>query len=457
MPASVATTEDLDLVVADIDRLDQRVTTLEGAADPTSGDPAPGYDDSALVQRVASVEANVHGLETDADLALGVLGSRVDALEARPTGTSGTTVGLPYTVITTPTDAAVQAGLKAWRSNFNGEFPKTKLAFAFSGTANLTTPLDAALGSGKIQGARWEGLAKRSTVLAWSSTSTPMLSTTNVTFRNYRFRDFSIKSNGSGVKGWWLYSDQAPKNNSDGAFTDMEWLGGWDYAIALAGGPTANENSEVRFEAVGLSNDAHFDTAWLWSGANGTNTQQNQFLNYEFRNTKFEHSHGDVLRFDYGGSIHCTGFNSWIMTGNSAGGNPSGRFIYLPRGNNFDSTMFMDLTGIRPELRNTSVKLLDSAWSGAGNITIQGVNSASYASRHAAAETITLRGDAAVLLSNCYLDGFVGLRGSAKPKIRVLNVASNGSQGIDWNRTDGLAPAGIRTFDTATTANLKVL
>lgn len=413
-----------------------------------------------LSRRRALPLAGVAGLA----VVLGARGEQASAASA-----SATKVGLPYTVITEPTDAAVQAGLKAWRADFNGPFPLTRLLFGFSGTANLTTPLEAALGTTQMQAVRWEGLGKRSTVLGWARTDVPMFTAYGL-LRNYRFEDFSLRSTAqreadgfSSAKGFLLRSNQAPKNNSDGAFVDVEWMGAWDYGLGLAGDSNANENSEVGFTRVALSNDASFRTAWLWSGMTPGNLQENQFLNYSFRDSKFEHSHGDVLRFDYGGSIHCDGFNSWIMTGQSApGGIPKGTFVVLPRGNNFDSTMFMDLTGIRPEHRSNQVKLLDSAWSGAGNITLTGINSASYASRVAAFEAISLRGDASVLMQNCYLHGYVGLHGSAAPKMTLINVKSPSSQKLDWTKTSAttgatVSNAGVRTFDSASAANVNAM
>ncbi|MGI3780885.1 MAG: hypothetical protein ACRYG2_08910, partial [Janthinobacterium lividum] len=78
-------------------------------------------------------------------------------------------------MVTEPTDGAVQAGIKAWRTDFNGPFPLTRLLFGFAGTATLTTPLSAEMGSAQIQGLRWEGLAKQSTVLVWAGDG-PLLS-----------------------------------------------------------------------------------------------------------------------------------------------------------------------------------------------------------------------------------------------------------------------------------------
>lgn len=306
----------------------KRVETLE--SDPT---PTPGVspeDHNALVERVETLESTP---------------------EPGPT-TGNTYVGMPYTVITEPTDAGVQAGLKAWRSKFRGNFPLTKLAFAFSGTADLRTPLDTALGTGQIQGARWEGLAKRSTVLRWSNPDTPLYSSYGA-LRNWVWEDFTLQG-ANNAKGLYLNST-ASKSNQDGLFRQIETLGSWDYFIGLDGDATSNLNSEIGFERCAMGNDAAFRTAYFWSGMSPEHNQQDQFLNYWFRDCKFEGASGDYLRFDKGGHIDISG-GSWIYV------NGAGRMIYMPDQSHHDGVQHLNVQGLRFEIRGADQKVIDCAW-----------------------------------------------------------------------------------------------
>ncbi|MGI3780888.1 MAG: hypothetical protein ACRYG2_08925 [Janthinobacterium lividum] len=384
-----------------------------------------------------------------------VFAARSEQVQAAET--SSTRVGLPYTVITEPTDAAVQAGIKAWRTDFNGAFPLTRLLFGFSGTANLTTPLDASMGSNQIQGVRWEGLAKRSTVLRWSG-SGPLLSAYGL-LRNWEFRDFSVQSGQSGAKGFYLRADNG-KWNQDGAFRRIEWMGAWNYGLGFDGqDSTANLNSELVFDQPALSNDASFVTGWLVSGLTPGVSQQNQFLNYVIRDSKLEGSHGDYVVINYGGSLNVEGYASWIHTGQANGGTPAGRMLYLPRGGNGDSTMFLRLAGMRPELRGPKSVFIDSSWSGAGCITIDNLRSAANAFNFGTpTEQYTFRGDARISVRDSHLQGFIGLHGSAKPRMLLENTQCAGNQGVDWTKpTDSAGNGIVRTYDSASASNVKVL
>lgn len=73
-------------------------------------------------------------------------------------------------------------------------------------------------------------------------------------------------------------------------------------------------------------------------------------------------------------------------------------------------------------------------------------------------EQYTFRGDARVAFRDSHLQGFIGLRGSAKPRMLLENTQAAGNQGIDWTRaTDATGNGIVRTFDSASAANLKVL
>jgi hypothetical protein len=366
-------------------------------------------------------------------------------------------VSVSATVISEPTDAAVQRGIKAWLADRRGQFPRTHLCFDFSGTANITTPL-LPDDSGPIQGARWHGLGKRNTVLRWVNPDVPFLSSYGQ-LRNWRFDDITVQSGVPNAKGFYLRSDNQ-STNQDGGFTDIECMGSWEYFIGLDGmDSTANLNSEIFFDRVAMSNDASFSRAWFWCGMTPGVAQQNQFLNYSFRNTKLEGSHGDYLRLDYGGSVQVDGFNSWLHTGHAAGDKiPRGRMIYLPRGGNGDSVMFLHVCGLRPELRSVNSKLLDSAWSSASVIKFDVLRSAGNAFRVPDFESIALRGDARLLIDGGHLAGHIGLWGTAKPTVILEGVKAAGKQGIDHTKfTDPNGNGIVRTYGAnASPINVKI-
>jgi hypothetical protein len=417
MPAEVATSDELAA-------LEKRVTDLE----PVETEPPVPEEPSETVDM--ATRAELDAVATDvADLT-----GRVETIEQAPIppGTGSAYVGLPSIVVNTPTDGAVQAGIKAWlASRGTGQFPKAQLLFTFIGTANLTTPLLPA-DTGLIQGARWKGMGKRGTVLRWMRSDVPLLTSWGQ-LRNWLFDDVTLQAGVPGAKGFYLRSDNG-KTNQDGMFRLIEWMGPWDYGIGLDGkDSTANLNSEIVFDRPALSNDASFATAWFWCGMTPGVTQQNQFLNYTIRDSKLEGSHGDYLRFDYGGSIQVEGFNSWIHTGQAAADKiPRGRMIYFPRGNNGDSVMFLDVRGLRPELRSQQSKLIDSAWSNASRITFDTLRSTPNAFRVPDFESMTFRGDAGVDIRNSYLHGHIGLRGSARPRMILDNTAAAGNQNINY-------------------------
>jgi len=390
--------------------------------------------------------------------ALSSCGDRAAAAPSSPT-----TVGMPYTVISEPTDLAVQEGIRAWREKFNGPFPLTRLLFGFSGTAELTTPLSAALGSTQIEGLRWEGLAKRSTVLRWSGDG-PLLSAWGL-LRNWLFSDFTVQSGRAGAQGFYLRSDSG-RTNQDGGFDTIETMGAWDYFYGLDGQTsTANLNSEIFWRHCAMSNDANFASAWLWSGMTPEVSQQNQFLNYHLEDTKLEGSHGDYLRFDYGGHLSVDGYASFLHTGDANGGVPAGRMIYLPRGANGNSVMKLNLDNVRAELRpnaegSTDSVFLDSAWSDRGAINLTGVDLAGNAFRTGSRTpaVIKLRSNARLYAVGCELAGHIGLYADAGPRVVLINTEAPYGQGIDATRaTDPSGNGIVRAYDSASTAGVKII
>jgi hypothetical protein len=318
--------------------------------------------------------------------------------------------GLPYTVINEPTEQAVQAGVTQWLADRYGPFPRTRLVFAFSGTATLRTPLLPA-NTGQLQGVRWEGLAKRSTVLAWAGTE-PMLSAKGQ-LRNFEFKDFTVRSIVPNASGFYFLSNSTA-SNQDGRFERIEWQGSWDYGVGLNGSVNANLNSEIVFDQVALGNDASFSSAWFWSGMTPGHSQEDQFLNYSFRNTKLEGSHGDYIRLDYGGSVTIDGFNSWLHTGQSNNGVPAGIMLHLPQGQHNDSVCVLSANRIRAELRGPQSKLIDSGWGGSGHISFTALDDTANSNKPwGNYETHSYRSAARVSYRDCALGGWHGVHSSA--------------------------------------------
>src|SRR5882762_2460613 len=319
-------------------------------------------------------------------------------------------VGLPYTVINEPTEQAVQAGVTQWLADRYGPFPRTRLMFGFTGTATVRTPLLPA-DTGQLQGVWWEGVAKRSTVLAWAGTG-PLVSAKGQ-LRNFQFRNFTVKSMTPNASGFYFLSN-ANAPNQDGVFHRVEWLGSWDYGIGLNGSANANLNSEIVFDQVALGNDASFKSAWFWSGMTPGHSQEDQFLNYSFRDTKLEGSHGDYIRLDYGGSVTVDGFNSWLHTGQSNNGVPSGVMLRLSKGPHNDSVCVLSANRIRAELRGTQSKLIDSGWGGSGHITFTALDDTANSNKSwGDYETHSYRGAARVSYRDCALGGWHGVQSAA--------------------------------------------
>jgi len=329
--------------------------------------------------------------------------------------------GLPYTVITEPTEQAVRAGITQWLADRYGPFPRTRLMFGFSGAVKLTTPLLPA-NTGQLQGVWWEGLAKRSTILQWAGQG-PMVSSKGQ-LRNFRFANFSASAGSPNAAGFYFLSNVGA-DNQDGLFDHVEWMGSWDYGVGLNGSVTANLNSEIAFDGVALSNDASFGTAWFWSGMTPGHSQEDQFLNYSFRDTKLEGSHGDYLRFDYGGSISIDGFNSWLHTGQSNNGVPEGTMLRVSKGPHNDSVCVLSANRIRAELRSDQSKLIDSGWGGSGHITFTALDDTanSYAS-WGNFETASYRGAARVSYRDSALGGWHGVHGTNPTQVVYDNSHS---------------------------------
>jgi len=357
-------------------------------------------------------------------------------------------VGLPYTVIDTPTDAAVQAGISAWLADKTpAGMMRTRLLFKWIGTAKLLTPLLPA-GTGQLQGVFWEGLAKRGTILQWASAD-PIVSARGQ-LRNFRLSRFSLQSVVPNAGGLYLLSSAAA-SNQDGALEDVEWMGSWAYGFGLNGPATANLNSEIAFIRCALSNDASFTNAWLWSGMTPAHPQEDQFVNYHLQDCKLEGSHGTWVRMDKGGCVVADGFNSWLHTGQSnldATGNPqpAGTMVILGPGPHADGVQMFHATGVRAELRSANSRLIDSAWGAAGHIRWDMLDDTANANTVGNQQSATYRGAARASYRDCALGGWHMVTGSPPAQITYDSCHSRPGNAFKATNPTG---NGIVRYNTA--------
>lgn len=140
-------------------------------------------------------------------------------------------------------------------------------------------------------------------------------------------------------------------------YTDVEWRGTWKVGIGLDGPTTANLNSEMGWDHCQISGS--YADAFLVMGMTPSVSQQDQFLNYWFRDCKVEFKSGIFVRNERGGSMNFIG-GSYIITD----GTSTGTIFQLGAAANSraDSVMRLLVQGIRFELRGVGHKLIDSAW-----------------------------------------------------------------------------------------------
>lgn len=352
-------------------------------------------------------------------------------------------VGLPNVVITTPTDAAIQAGITAWLADRTSDGRmRSRLVFAFVGTAKLLTPLLPA-GTGQLQGVHWSGMGKRLTVLQWASTE-PLLAARGQ-LRNFHLSQFSLQSTIPDAAGLYLLSS-ATASNQDGELNEVEWMGSWAYGIGLNGPATANLNSELSFIRCALSNDASFSNAWLWSGMTPTHPQEDQFVNYHLQDCKLEGSHGDWIRMDKGGCVVADGFNSWLHTGQSNDGVPAGTMVVLAPGPHSDGVQMFHATGVRAELRSAQSRLIDSAWGAEGHVTWAGLTDTADAFSVGDVQTATYRGPARVAYRDCALAGWHGVQDIAPISVLYDSCSSRAGHPFQATPTTG---TGMLRYSTA--------
>lgn len=209
--------------------------------------------------------------------------------------------------------------------------------------------------TGRAQGLTVRGIGKRASEIVMTGAQPLLINADR--WMGVRFYDCSFRSTNPGAS--FLYSGSTG-GAQDWGWTNCEWRGSWAYGIGLDGPKTSNCNSEFVWDRCHINGS--YGTAFLWSGMSSAWPQQDQFLNYAFRDCKVEYDHGDALRFDKGGSINVTG-GSWIIKGKRPDGSPS-RFFHFPAGTHYDSVQNLTVVGTRFEPRDPANLVIDSHWKG---------------------------------------------------------------------------------------------
>jgi hypothetical protein len=182
----------------------------------------------------------------------------------------------------------------------------------------------------------------------------------NIAFEGLRFT--------SGTPGASFFSSYSTGGAANYRFTECEWMGEWEYGLALDG---SNTNSEMRWETCRVG--GAYRKAFLYSGLSKRSPepeQQDQFLNYWFTDMNVTYEWGNFLEFPYGGSITCRN-GSYIITGRRPTPHPEygyeSAFFRVPRAQHFSSVQRFHAEDIRFELRDPDVVVIDCEW-GSGTV-----------------------------------------------------------------------------------------
>ncbi|WP_435173217.1 glycosyl hydrolase family 28-related protein [Actinacidiphila sp. bgisy145] len=182
----------------------------------------------------------------------------------------------------------------------------------------------------------------------------------NDTWQNISFEGLRFTSGTPGASFFYSYSTGGAANYR---FSQCEWMGEWEYGVALDG---SNTNSEMRWEACRVG--GAYRKAFLYAGMSLHSTdvkQQDQFLNYWFTDMNVTYEWGNFLEFPYGGSVTCRS-GSYIVTGRRPTPHPDygyeSAFFRFPRPAHFDGVQRFHAEDIRFELRDDAVVVIDCAW-----------------------------------------------------------------------------------------------
>ncbi|MFE2727977.1 hypothetical protein [Kitasatospora sp. NPDC059327] len=208
-----------------------------------------------------------------------------------------------------------------------------------------------------IDGISITGFGKRVSRIVYAPTVRDTVFWRNMDrYRNIRISGLTFESQDATATFNYSFSSKT-FGVQDTWYTDVDWRGAWKAGIVLDGpGPNSNLNSEMGWDHCQISGS--YADAFLVMGGTPTEQQQDQFLNFTFRDCKVEFQSGIFVRNERGGSMNFIG-GSYILVDAKS----TGTFFKLgansPRA---DSVMRLYAQGIRFEVRGTGHKVIDSAW-----------------------------------------------------------------------------------------------
>ncbi|MFI9150416.1 glycosyl hydrolase family 28-related protein [Streptomyces sp. NPDC053367] len=225
--------------------------------------------------------------------------------------------------------------------------------------------LNGAAASQPASGLRFCGAGRRMTSLVFKPKTGPgsYLCRNEDVWSNISFERMQFQSARPGAS---FFSSYSTGQAQDYRFSECEWMGEWEYGLALSGTDT---NSEMRWEACRVG--GRYRRAFLYSGLTRDGQKepndQDQFLNYWFTDMKVEYEWGNFLEFPYGGSITCRG-GSYIITDRRPQSTPeygtTSTFFRFPVAEHHDSVQRFHAQDIRFEVRNPDVAVIDCKWNG---------------------------------------------------------------------------------------------
>ncbi|MFB9557354.1 hypothetical protein [Streptomyces roseoviridis] len=284
----------------------------------------------------------------------------------------------------TPSDTAFRAAAAEllaapnWQKNpISGTILK-KVLLIPPGNYLLTQPdsllpnVDGRGGGGVVDGITITGYGKRISRIVYAPTANDTTLWTNYRrYKNIRISGLTFTSDNPTSSFCYSYAEDNGYGAQDTWYTDVEWRGDWKRGIGLDGPPDATTagvaqsdlNSEMGWDHCQIGGT--YSEGFLVTGMNSAATQQDQFLNYWFRDCKVEFKSGVFVKNVRGGSMNFIG-GSYILTDTTK----PGTFFQLTAdaSSRSDSVLRLYVQGIRFELRSRDHKVIHSRWT-RGNIT----------------------------------------------------------------------------------------
>lgn len=195
---------------------------------------------------------------------------------------------------------------------------KTILSYLLTQPDSLLPNVDGEGNGGIVDGVSITGYGKRLSRIVYApATDDTTLWTNYQRYKNIRISGLTFTSTNATSSFNYAYSS-ADYGAQDTWYTDVEWRGSWKRGIGLDGpATTSNLNSEMGWDHCQVGGS--YSDAFLVMGMTPAATQQDQFLNYWFRDCKVEYQSGVFVKNNRGGSMNFVG-GSYILTDAASNG-----------------------------------------------------------------------------------------------------------------------------------------